>query len=84
MDGYLPWAALGIIGTAVLGLWSYANSIRQRLAEFEVKVAENYTTNPAMDKAIRQLIDAINELKAELRETRREFHNDRRGLKGNH
>lgn len=81
----LPWAAVSILLLSVLGLWNYASttrrdseSIRKELDDFKLKVAENYTTTPTMDKAISGLIVAINELKTEFKEFRNEIH--RRGF----
>ena len=76
----LPWAAIGVLLTSVLGLWAHTSGTRKELEDFKVKVAENYTTTPALDKAIATLATAMNELKTELRDFRREIHNERRGF----
>lgn len=78
----LPWAAITAICGAILGLWQHASNTRKEVEDFKVKVAENYTTTPALDRAVGALTAAMNELKTELREFRREIHNDRRGAKG--
>lgn len=76
----LPWAAISVLLLGVLGLWGYCSATRKELEDFKVKVAENYTTTPALDKAIATLAMAMNELKTELRDFRREIHNERRGF----
>lgn len=77
MDGYLPWAAIGVIGTAILALWAALMSTRRDLEEFRVKVAEDYTTTALLDKTAAVLAKSMDELKIELREFRREIHGSR-------
>ena len=81
----LPWACVSVLLAAVLGLWGYTSStrrdvenVRKELDEFRLKVAEQYTTNTSLERSMKTLVDAINELKVELKETRKEYHNDRR------
>lgn len=74
---FLPWAAIGVIGTALLAQWNSLLSTKKDLEDFKVKVAEQYTTNVALDKSINTLVNAINELKVELKETRKEMHSGR-------
>lgn len=75
----LPWAAITAIFGALIGLWQYTSNTRKEVEDFKVKVAENYTTTPALDRAVAVLAKAMDELKTELREFRREIHNERRG-----
>lgn len=77
MDGYLPWAAIGVIGTAILALWNSLLTTKKDLEDFKVKVAETYTTTPTLDRTVAGLTKAMDELKAELREFRREIHAER-------
>ena len=74
----LPWVAISVLLVAMLALWGHCSTTRKELEDFKLKVAEQYTTNNALEKSFRTLVDAINELKVELKETRKEFHDGRR------
>lgn len=73
----LPWAAISALLVGILALWSYTSATRKDLEDFKVKVAENYTTTPTLDRTVAGLTKAMDELKAELREFRREIHAER-------
>jgi septal ring factor EnvC (AmiA/AmiB activator) len=80
----LPWAAVSVLLVGVLAVWNYAvttrrdgEEMRKELEEFKVKVAENYTTTVALDRTANTLAKAMDELKTELREFRREIHGSR-------
>lgn len=77
MDGYLPWAAIGVFGTAILALWASLMATRRDLEEFRVKVAEQYASTALLDKTAAILAKSMDELKNELREFRREIHGSR-------
>lgn len=74
MDGYLPWAAIGVIGTAILTLWASLMATKRDLEEFRVKVAEQYASTALLDKTAAVLAKSMDELRNELREFRREIH----------
>lgn len=79
----LPWAAISVILVALLGLWSHCSTTRKELEEFRLKVAEQYTTNTSLERACQTLVSAINELKVEMKEHRKELHDVRRFRAGN-
>lgn len=80
---HLPWAAISVLLVALLALWGHCSNTRKDLEEFKFKVAEQYTTNNALERACQTLVSAINELKVEMKEHRKELHDVRRFRAGN-